>query len=245
MVTRRSAFLLAFLTAGAILIAAVGMRMALASPDGSEIETNNTCVTAQNQGAVALPFSFRGAWTPRPQSPMSTTSSSPAPPVPGGRPTWKAPLPDRAPCLIPLGLFDSACNLIARNYELSWRMGHLAFTVPADGVLILAASSADDADFTGGGGSAGSYLLTISPEAYTVSVSGRVVDGKTGVPVPSGPRTTAASGPSCAVRRGAGRLVHGNRGPAVPGCQRDVRVHIHPGQTTPAGALPGPCRRRK
>ena len=70
--------------------------------------------------------------------------------------------------------------------------------MPADGVVILAATSAGDADFSGAGGSAGSYLLTISPEAYAVSVSGRVVDGKTGVPLPSGPRTTTGSGPSCA-----------------------------------------------
>ena len=55
MVTRHLAFPLAFLTAGAILIAAVGMRMALASPDGSEVEPNNTCATAQNLGAVSLP----------------------------------------------------------------------------------------------------------------------------------------------------------------------------------------------
>ena len=59
--------------------------------------------------------------------------------------------------------------------------------MPADGVVILAASSLDDWDFIGGGGSAGSYLLTVSPETYAASVSGRVVDGKTGAPLPQGP----------------------------------------------------------
>ena len=33
----------------------------LAPADGSEVEPNNTCATAQNLGAIALPFSIRGS----------------------------------------------------------------------------------------------------------------------------------------------------------------------------------------
>ena len=46
-----------YATIGLILmLAALGLTGALAHAQGSEVEPNNTCATAQNLGAVTLPF---------------------------------------------------------------------------------------------------------------------------------------------------------------------------------------------
>ena len=149
-----------------------------ADTQGSEVEPNNTCATAQNVGAVALPFSIRGSLDPSPEAPDVDYFRLTGPA--GAR--WLAHLEGAATGQGTLsdhnlGWFDSTCSRIDRSGTT------LAFAVPADGVVILAVSRFDDSDFVGSPGFAGSYLVTVSPEAYAASVSGRVIDGETGAPL--------------------------------------------------------------
>jgi hypothetical protein len=61
----------------------------------------------------------------------------------------------------------------------------LRFTVPADGVFVLAASSCCDNQFTGAGSDSGTYELTTSPAPPSIgSIAGRIVDALTGQPLP-------------------------------------------------------------
>ena len=88
----------------------------LASPDGSEIEPNNTCATAQNLGAVALPFSIRGSLDTPPEVPdvdyflLAGPAGARWQADLEGALTGQGTLPDPR-----LGLFDSACNRIYDN----------------------------------------------------------------------------------------------------------------------------------
>ena len=84
-----------------------------------------------------------------------------------------------------LGLFDSNCNLIAVNDDSGGTNSRLLFTVPADGIFVLAAAAFPDFSFTGAGGSSGTYQLTIAAApAFIGSISGRTVDAVTGDPLP-------------------------------------------------------------
>jgi hypothetical protein len=83
-----------------------------------------------------------------------------------------------------LGLFDSACNLLAISDDFLGLDSRLDFVVPADGVYILAASSCCDPEFTGGGGSTGSYTLRISAPPLPIGgIRGSIVDAVTGAPL--------------------------------------------------------------
>jgi hypothetical protein len=84
-----------------------------------------------------------------------------------------------------LGLFDSACNLVAFNDDFGSLNSRLTFVVPADGDFVLAASGCCDDDFTGVGDSSGSYALTVGPVPPPIgSIAGRVVDADSGEPLP-------------------------------------------------------------
>ena len=97
-----------------------------------------------------------------------------------GQDTGAGTLPDPF-----LGLFDSDCNLLASNDDAVGFNSRLSFEVPPDGVLVLAASSCCDEQFTGDGGSSGTYQLTISQAPPSIgSISGRIVDARTGEPLP-------------------------------------------------------------
>lgn len=142
---------------------------------GTDTEPNNTCATAQVFGAVTLPFTVVGSLNTPPNPPDVDFFKFTAPPnsvmvvAYEGQSTGKGTLADPF-----LGLYNSQCQQIAVNDDggvpLNSRLG---FTVPADGVFILAASSCCD-DFTGTGGSAGSYQLTVSGAGV---ISGKIVDG--------------------------------------------------------------------
>ena len=116
----------------------------LAPADGSEVEPNNTCATAQNLGAVALPFSIRGSLDPSPEAPDVDYFRLTGPAGARwfahleGAATGQGTLSDHN-----LGWFDSTCSRIDRSGTT------LAFAVPADGVVILAVSRFDDSDFVG------------------------------------------------------------------------------------------------
>jgi len=97
-----------------------------------------------------------------------------------GETTAKGTLPDPL-----LGFFNSSCNLIAFNDDSGIGFNsRLVFTIPADGVFILAASSFFDFNFIGDHFSSGSYQLTITPSPPLIgSISGRVIDALTGEPL--------------------------------------------------------------
>jgi hypothetical protein len=73
-----------------------------------------------------------------------------------------------------LGLFDSHCQQLGGGGFGS--SSRVQFTVPADGIFVLAATSLPDFGFTGAGGSSGSYELSLSLPPLAGAISGRVID---------------------------------------------------------------------
>jgi hypothetical protein len=63
------------------------------------------------------------------------------------------------------------------------------FTIPADGLFVLAATLCCDNEFLGGG--LGTYRLSLTSLLVIGSISGRVVDALTGTPLPSTVRNGA------------------------------------------------------
>lgn len=85
-----------------------------------------------------------------------------------------------------VGAFDSACNL--RGYadnapDVSYPDTRMETTIPADGTLVIAATSSWDPTFTGQGGSAGTYTMALRRVPLARGAGGRIVDGRTGAPV--------------------------------------------------------------
>lgn len=85
-----------------------------------------------------------------------------------------------------LGIFSSDCSvLLARNDDYYGLDSQIRLTVPADGSFIVAATSYGDFDFSGMGYDTGSYQLGVEIQEQTNarSVSGRLVDARTGSPL--------------------------------------------------------------
>ncbi len=150
------------------LLLAVGVLLgsvSLTFGQGMEAEPNDTCLTAQDFGAVSLSFTVDGSLDTPPGTPdvdFFKFTGTPGAQVLAdleGTATGKGTLFDPL-----LGLFDSTCTNIKTDDD-----GGIGFnssvglTVPADGIFILAVTSFADFDFTGGGGSSGSYRLTMEP----------------------------------------------------------------------------------
>ena len=154
--------------------------------DAVDIEPNDSCPGAQDVGAITTPFIVTGSLDTPPAVPdvdFFRFSAAPGAQLVSdleGQSTGKGTLPDPF-----LGLFDSACNLLDLNDDSGSLNSRLSFEVPADGIFVLAASSCCDPEFTGNGGSSGTYQLIISaPPPSIGSISGRVVDAVTGQPLP-------------------------------------------------------------
>jgi hypothetical protein len=150
----------------------------------TEVEPNHPCPTAQDFGAVVLPFTLDGSLDSIPENPdvdffrFTGTPGSIVRVDLEGQATGKGTLADPL-----LGFFDTGCNLIVSNDDSGGTLNsRLVLTVPADGIFILAATVCCDSSFTGGG--VGTYQLTIAPSAAIGSISGRVVDAVTGDPLP-------------------------------------------------------------
>ena len=158
----------------------------LALAQGVDQEPNNTCEAAQNVGNVALPFTVNGSLDTPPDIPdvdffrFSATPETLVRADLEGEATDAGTLPDPL-----LGLFDSNCIQIAGDDDGGvGANSRLTFTVPADGIFVLAAAAFPDFDFTGAGGSSGTYRLTLAAAAVIGSISGRIVDAITGDPLP-------------------------------------------------------------
>ena len=150
---------------------------------GQELEPNNPCQSAQDFGAIDLPFSVFGALSPDAEAldvdffRLVLTPGESVRADLEGAPTGQGTLGDPY-----LGLFDSSCNLIAANDDSGTLNSRLIFQVPADGIAILGVTACCDGDFVGGG--EGSYFLGLSRVTAIESIAGRIIDGETGEAVP-------------------------------------------------------------
>jgi hypothetical protein len=153
-----------------------------AAANATEVEPNDSCLTAQDIGAVTLPFSIDGELDSSLAPDIDfyrVTGTAGAPLVIDheGAPTGKGTLEDPL-----LGVFDSACNLIAANDDSSTLNSQLTIAIPDDGVVILAATAFPDHQFVGGG--TGSYQLTLTTYTPIDYIAGTITDAASGAPLP-------------------------------------------------------------
>jgi hypothetical protein len=146
-----------------------------------DIEPNDTCLGAQAIGAVDGSFTVSGSLDTPPDDPdvdFFRFEATPGAPL----------IADLVGVTLGdpfLGLFDSACNLLAFNDDFSGLNSRLRFVVPDDGDFVLAASSFFDDDFNGDGCCSGAYELTVGPAPPAIgSITGRVVNSVTEEPLP-------------------------------------------------------------
>lgn len=148
----------------------------------SEAEPNNSCVAPQDVTAAGLPFTltaslggsdldfYRFHGTPGAFVIVNLQGAS------SGVGTLSDPL---------LGVFYSDCyNMAGINDDGGeGTESRLAFTVPDDGVFIVAATGYPDYQFTGQTTETGSYFLKVEERAAAESISAVVVDATTGSPM--------------------------------------------------------------
>ena len=137
----------------------------------TETEPNNTCATAQQIAVPSLPLSVTGGLEVQDVDfyRFAVTPGRVVIATLEGQTTGKGTLEDPF-----MGLFDSQCHLITVDDDgagdLNSRIG---FTVPADGIVILAVTSCCDDSFTGSS-SAGTYRLTLDAGGV---IAGAIRDG--------------------------------------------------------------------
>lgn len=176
-----------------------------------EIEPNNQCEAAQDLGAIALPFLLSGELTSN-GSPSNggseidfykfTAAAGTALIVEQkGSETNSGTLDDPF-----LGWFNSACELQEINDDFDSLNSRLILNPPADGVIIIAASSFDDFQLTGLGEGTGTYELSIENAPPSIgSISAQAIDAISGDPL-AGNRSpfaffilTACDGDDCSI----------------------------------------------
>lgn len=154
----------------------------LALAQGIEVEPNEPCSAAQVFGDTGLPFDVSGNLYVGDVDFFSFSAVAGETVVADleGSSTGQGTLYDPL-----LGLFDSGCNLITSGDSGGVGLNaQLIFTVPADGIFVLAASASYDWWFTGSYWDSGTYTLTIAQAPESGTVSGRVVDAALGEPLP-------------------------------------------------------------
>jgi hypothetical protein len=143
-----------------------------------DVEPNQSCQEARDLGTPALPLVVTGSLDTPPTVPDIDFFRLRATPgslvelrlegVGAGQGTLADPL---------LGALDSGCGLVAADDDAGAGLdARVLLTVPADGVLVVAATSCCDGQLVGGGSSSGSYRLSVTPALLIASISGRVVD---------------------------------------------------------------------
>ena len=154
-------------------------QQAIAAANEADIEPNDTCLTAQDIGTVTLPFTLNGILDSSqiPDVDFFKITGTPDAAVIvdlEGQGSGKGTVEDPF-----LGAFDSSCNLIGMDDDSGGNLNsRLEFTIPSDGIYVLAATVCCDSGFNGGGN--GSYQLTVAPLQVIGSISGRVTDAATG-----------------------------------------------------------------
>lgn len=154
----------------------------------AEVEPNTTCVSAQSLGAAALPLTIDGSLDTPPDTPDVDYYRITA--TPGDRLVirQRGAASNAGTLQDPyLGVFNSACSLLEyADYDYdsgNWLDAKIEMNVPADGVVVIAASSAYDWQFLGNGNGEGTYTLEVEKMALAEAVGGRLVDSKTGLPL--------------------------------------------------------------
>jgi hypothetical protein len=154
-----------------------------AHAQGFESEPNNSCFSPQDLGALPPPFSLTGSLDTPPSVPdidyyrtyFQTGNASATAVIDLEGVFVQDPL---------LAVFNSDCVLLDIDDDggegLSSR---IRINVPADGILIIAATSYADFGLTGQGFYSGAYRLRVRQEA-PAAVLGRIVNSRTGAPVP-------------------------------------------------------------
>ena len=144
--------------------------------NAQESEPNNSCASPQDLGMVTLPLSLTGNLD-TPDVDFFRTSYASGTVVidlesPLGMDTY-------------LGVFGSDCSLLAVNDDGGEGLNsQITINVPPDGTLIIAATSYGDYSFTGQGYYSGPYQLSLRRDPRAVAVSGRVLNARSGGPVP-------------------------------------------------------------
>lgn len=150
----------------------------------AEVEPNSTCLAAQDLGAPTQPLTVHGEIAAPDVDYYRIT----------GKPFGLVTIRQRGfasnggslddPFL---GIFTGSC--IPQGWaDDDWESGNwldakLEVNLQADGVLVIAASSAYDWDFDGSGYGSGTYTLEIEEVATADAIGGRLVDSKTGLPL--------------------------------------------------------------
>jgi hypothetical protein len=152
----------------------------------AETEPNNTCAIAQGLGSIGPSGSVvvNGAITTAPfaadidfyrvTGTPGTILQATARGISDGTDTLALPL---------LGVLNSACVL--QQTPGSNDPVVLRYTLPADGVAVIAVSSCCDFSLIGANFYTGTYTLTIASLTPVPSIGGRVVDATTGTPIPN------------------------------------------------------------
>lgn len=188
---RTDAFMekLRHLTTSSLALATLLLGGIIAAPSPAlaqltEVEPNDQCTIAQDLGAATLPFSLLGSLDSTPDVPdidFFRFTGAPGDRVRvdlQGASSGKGTLGDPF-----LGVFDSGCNLIAVVDDGGIGVdSRVTLTIPADGIVVLAATVCCDSSFIGGG--VGSYELAVAQIAEISSISGRIVDAVTAQPLP-------------------------------------------------------------
>jgi hypothetical protein len=164
-----------------LLAAALGAALflsGLASPAfAQETEPNDTCATSRDTTAGSRGVDVEASLDARPGSSLTDVDFFRFTAPPG------TPLRVGADAFLPLlvGVFDERCERIAVGV-----LGPIDFSVPESGVFNVGVADGNDAELDGRGtGNPGFYFLFIRPQPrFAGSISGRIVDGDTGVPLP-------------------------------------------------------------
>jgi hypothetical protein len=169
-----------------IALGVCGAVLGSASPSSAQwadVEDNGLCASAQQLADAAVPFDVVGSLAP---GDVDFFRFSAAPGqrlfvdhagVRGSQGALRNPL---------LGFFDSSCAPLAINDDFGDGLdSHLEIQVPADGVVILAATAFGDDAFAGQHSAVGDYPLSVAVAAFVPSITGRLVAAETGAPLAS------------------------------------------------------------
>jgi hypothetical protein len=185
---------MALLATAALLISSMAFGDRVVFGQAYDVEPNNSCVEANDLGAVTLPFNLSGSLDGRdsqayypplgsenidyfaaqltPESYVEVTLS--------GAFAFNGVAYDAA-----LGTFDSNCWGLNTAVGSAGEPATLIMRVPSDGALRIAVTTTNDfgfVDLVNGGYGAGSYELALR-EVDPVEISGTVVDATTGEPI--------------------------------------------------------------
>jgi 5-hydroxyisourate hydrolase-like protein (transthyretin family) len=169
--------------AGLLLLAALFIVVPAARAQGVEVEPNSSCASPQSLSTVPFPYTLTGSLDTPPAKPDIDFYRFTATPGDLVRIDLAGYVVYPFTLVSPLlAALDSSCAALGENdgYGPNAR---LEVVVPADGILIVAATSYPDYGYTGQGGSAGSYRLTLTRLPLARSIAGRVLNAKTGQPI--------------------------------------------------------------